>query len=287
MEKKMKNHKVRVSFMLWLWALAAIVTAPLTLAGETKSEYRVGVVPQFDARRIVEVWQPLLDAVGERAGVRLRLQPAPSIPAFEGELNQGSYDFAYMNPYHLLIANKAQGYLPLWRDHGRQLQGVLVVRKDSPIESLAQLAGKTVAFPAPNALGATLMMRAELQGQHGLQIEPRFVKSHSSVYLNVATGAAAAGGGVQKTLNQQPQQVKDALRVLHRTQGVAPHPLAAHPRVDPAMAKRVQQAFLQLGEGEEGKALMSGIPMKQIGVATLEEYLLLQSLGLDAYYHKE
>jgi phosphonate transport system substrate-binding protein len=249
-------------------------------------EYTIGVVPQFDSRKILAIWRPILDEVEQQTGIRLRLQGSPSIPRFEKEFQAGKFDFVYMNPYHMLVAHNSSGYQPLLRDHGRQLHGILVVRKDSPVNALSDLEGKVVAFPAPNALGASLMMRADLQGERQINIEPTYVKSHTSVYLNVVTGMAVAGGGVQKTLSQQPVEISEQLRVLYRTAKVAPHPLAVHPRVPAGVAQRVLQAILAMGQSEGGKVMLGKIPMKQVGVAALDDYKPLEKLGLEPFYVK-
>ena len=128
------------------------------------------MVPQFDARRIKTVWRPILDRVAKQAGVSFDLEGAPSIPDFEKAFESGVYDFAYMNPYHLIVANDTQGYLPLVRDYSNLLHGIIVVRKDSPIENVKQLDGKKVAFPAPNALGASLIPRAEFKRTFGITV---------------------------------------------------------------------------------------------------------------------
>ena len=267
-----------------LLALTLGAALPPNASAEEGRVYTIGVVPQFDSRKILSIWRPILDEIEQQSGIRLRLQGSPSIPRFEKEFQAGKFDFAYMNPYHMLIAHNRAGYTPLVRDHGRKLHGILVVRKDDPINELADLQGKIVAFPAPNALGASLMMRAELQGEKKIDIETSYVKSHTSVYLNVVTGMAKAGGGVQKTLSQQPAEIRDQLRILHRTTKVAPHPLAVHPRVPARVAEQVQAAILAMGESDAGRALLGKIPMKQVGEATLDDYLPLEKLGLEPFY---
>jgi phosphonate transport system substrate-binding protein len=196
----------------------------------------------------------------------------------------GEFDLAYMNPYHLLKANEAQGYMPLVRDIGRTLFGIVVIRNDSPVTDIHGLDGKTVAFPAPNALGAALIPRAEFGESYEINIQPVYVKSHSSVYLNVVTGQADAGGGVQKTLQSQPEHIRNALKVIYETPQVAPHPLAAHPRVDKETSSTISKAFLQLGITQEGSALLARIPMKQAGLASMVDYEPLKEMGLDRYY---
>ncbi len=75
----------------------------------------------------------------------------------------------------------------------------MVVAKDSPLKSLEDLAGRELVFSAPGAFAASLLTRAELEGR-GIPFQARFVSSHDSVYLNVAKGHYAAGGGIRRTL---------------------------------------------------------------------------------------
>lgn len=248
------------------------------------NEYSVGVVPQFETHRLHEIWRPILDYLQEQTGETFRLEGSPTIPDFETEFEAGRFDFVYMNPYHLIVANGEQGYRPILRDVGRDLFGVLVVRTDSPIKKVQDLDGKVIAFPAPNSLGASLQIRQELHDLFGLHIVPHYVKTHDSVYLNVLLGQADAGSGVQKTLNRQQPRIRQALKILHKTRPVAPHPIAVHPRVPTAVAEKVTRALLALGDTPEGAALLAKIPMKKIGRASLQDYEVLKTLKLERFY---
>lgn len=269
----------------WLvFLLVMSVTLP-TLAGkEPAKEYVLGVVPQFEARRIIDIWQPVIDQVNQRANVKLVLKSSPSIPEFERQFSEGAFDFAYMNPYHLFVANEKQGYQPVLRDVGRKLYGIIVVKKDGPIKSVEDLDGKKVAFPAPNALGASLLPRAEFSKKFHIKVKESYVKSHSSVYLNVALGLTDAGGGIEKTLSQQPREVKDQLRVLYKTQGVSPHPIVVHPRVPADVQARVIAAFLDLGANTLGQMQLAKVPIRKIGKTSLQDYEDIRSLDLNEFY---
>jgi phosphonate transport system substrate-binding protein len=107
------------------------------------------------------------------------------------------------------------------------------------------------------------------------------------VYLNVLLGKAAAGGGVQKTLSQQPENVKDGLRILYKTTKVNPHPLAVHPRIDKEIQEKIKAAFIEMGNSEEGKALLKKIPMKKIGSASMIDYEDVKEMGLDDFYVRQ
>lgn len=258
----------------------------INVQAEKKHIYTIGVVPQFEIRHIRKIWNPIIKEIEKNTGYKLKLIGSPTIPDFENEFNAGKFDFAYMNPYHILLAKESQGYIPLVRDNGRKLHGILVVRQDSRINSVKELDGKKIGFPAPNALGASLLMRANLTNDYKIKFNPVYVKTHSSVYLNVVVQQTAAGGGVQKTLNQQRVNIKGALKVLHRTPKVAPHPLAAHPRVPVEVREKIKNTLLLLGEKEIGRALLSKIPMKKIGLANISDYTPLKKFNLEKFYVK-
>lgn len=249
--------------------------------------YSVGIVPQFDARRTYNIWRHILDKIQQATGLRFVLKGSPNIPAFEQAYMSGAFDFAYMNPYHALLANHSQGYVPLVRDVGRRLQGILVVKRNSQIHSVTALAGKTIAFPSPNSLGATLLIRAELKDKYNIQLIPKYVRSHSSVYLNVALGQFAAGGGVQKTLQQQAPNLRGKLRVLYRTAQIVPHPFTAHPRVPIQVQQQVRQAFIALGQSTSGRQLLLQVPIQKIGRASMQDYESLSKYRLDRFYQKD
>ncbi len=248
--------------------------------------YKFGVVPQFEPRKLSAIWAPILTELEKRTGFRLEMIGSARIPEFESEFENGRYDFAYMNPYHSLVAMRTQNYLPLVRDGGQQLFGVLVAAKDGPIRKIADLEGKIVAFPAPNALGASLLMRADLDRLHKVKISPLWAQTHTSAYLNAALGKAAAAGGVMSTLSQQPESVRNKLTIIYETRRMVPHPLMAHPRVPAADREKLRQAFIELGATPEGAELLAKIPIKQAIAATESEYRELAGWGLEDYYVK-
>jgi len=277
--------KVRVILCIALLGLFA-AGFPAAETGREQAIYSVGVVPQFEIRRLHRIWRPILDQVERRTGHRLQMIGSPTIPDFEREFLAGSFDFSYMNPYHVVLASDQAGYIPLVRDVGRTLHGVLVVKAGSGIEKISDLQGKVIAFPAPNALGASLQMRRELTDKFGIDFKPSYVKSHDSVYLNVALGQAAAGGGVQKTLERQKAPLRMRLKVIFNTTPVSPHPFAAHPRVPESVRQEVKQALLDLGATAEGRQLLSKVPIERIGSASMADYEPLRQQGLERFYQE-
>lgn len=267
--------------ILWFVLLCALTLPALSAYAQTT--WTVGVVPQFPPEQIYRQWTPVFQALSKLTGQDFELRSFTSIPEFEAAFRKGELDLAYMNPYHAVMAREAAGYIPLVRDGDRRLNGILVVRVDSPVQEIRDLEGATVAFPAPNAFGASLYMRALLAEQEGITITPRYVGTHSNVYRHVITGRAQAGGGVRRTLEQETPQLQAQLRVLYKTPDVYPHPLAAHPRVPARIQGEIQAAFLTLAQHPETAALLPGIQMPRPVAASYPDYADLAKLGLERF----
>jgi phosphonate transport system substrate-binding protein len=265
--------------------LAFFISLALIPGGAPRAQAirTIAVTPQFEHRQLFAIWKPIVAELEKRTGMRFKLVASLSLEEFEHEFAKGVNDFVYANPYLLLKEHDQQGYIPLVRDK-TPVRGILVVRKDSAIRSPSELDGKKVAFPSPNALGAGLLLRADLDQLYKARVVPIVTRTHTSSYIHVINGLAEAGGGVLTTLAQQTPEIRDALRVLYTTRAVPSLPLAAHPRVPAAEREKVRRAMLALAATAEGKLLLARVPMPEPIAADIKEYLAMRAWHLDAYW---
>jgi len=274
----------------WLWftgiLLLSVNSALLRaehLPADNKTSYTFGVVPQYEQRKLFAVWRPILDELELRTDFKFTLTGSPRIPSFEKDFEAGVYDFAYMNPYHVVQAQGEHSYLPLLRDGGRVLQGIVVVHKDSKIRSVKELHDQEVVFPSPNALGASLLIRSELKERYAIDLQPKYVQTHSSVYLFVAKQLAVSGGGVESTLAREKPEIRDSLRILYHTQATPPHPITAHKRVPSKHREQVIAAFLDLAQTAKGKYLLSQVPIELLVTTKFSDYKALSIMDFGDY----
>ena len=226
-------------------------------------------------------WAPFLKRLGKENGLCFDLHIPADFTEFEQAIRAGKPDFVLLNPYYQVMVARKPGYVPLVRDQQSRLAGVLVVRKDSPVQDIHQLEGATVAFPAPNAYAASLLMRALFAKEH-IHITADYVGSHSNVYRAVALGAAQAGGGANTTLNHEPAELQSQLRVLFTTPGYMPHPFSAHPRISQRVREKVIAGFLSIAADPAGRDLLKAIQMAQpIPADYARDYRALKQLKLE------
>jgi phosphonate transport system substrate-binding protein len=264
------------------WLAAAACQPTHLMAAPQRRVWRLAVVPQLTPVEMYNAWTPVVEALAQ-ADVPCELVVHPSIARFEQEFRDGGADIVFLNPYHMVMARQAHGYVPLLRD-AKPLEGVLVVRQDSPYTTLAQLRDQRIAFPAPNALAASLYIRAALDREHRVRHETWYAMNHRNAIRQVLTGDAAAAGVVRTTLALEPESVRQSLRVLYTTPALAPHPIAVHPRVPGAVRQRLREALLAMAADPARKPLLQAIQMPDPVPADYErDYAGLNRLGLNRY----
>uniref|UniRef100_A0A832GNQ9 Phosphate/phosphite/phosphonate ABC transporter substrate-binding protein n=1 Tax=Caldimicrobium thiodismutans TaxID=1653476 RepID=A0A832GNQ9_9BACT len=264
----------------FLWVGLLVKTS---LSSTTSQRFIFGVVPQFEPEYIYSAWNPVLKEISKILNIQLELKIYKTIPEFEKAFLAGEFDFAFMNPYHAVMAKKAQGYIPLIRDR-TPLKGIIVIKKDAPFSSITDLDGAVIAFPAPNAFAASLYMRALLTEKFKIRFTPKYVKTHDNVYRHVLLGLAQAGGGVNNTFLRQPPEVRENLRILFETPPFAPHPIVAHPRVPSSLQKNFVKVFLELSKEKRWTDNFHKIQIPDPLPADYErDYLPLEKLNIEKY----
>lgn len=281
----LSNYENRVyARALFLVTVIFLFFVPTLQASERV--YSFSIVPQQSATKLARTWVPLLQELQAKTGVSLRFVTATDIPTFENRLASGEYDFAYMNPYHYTVFHRNPGYQAFAKQAGKRIRGILIVPEDAATQSVHDLNGQVIAFPAPAAFAATLLVRAYLNSQ-GIEHTAKFVSSHDSVYRAVASNFANSGGGIERTLESVDPLVRSQLRILWKSRGYTPHAFAAHPRVSAQIVDQLQQALLQLHSYPEGLKVLDKVNFKGVEKAHNRDWDDVRDLNIDALNTKD
>jgi phosphonate transport system substrate-binding protein len=240
---------------------------------------RFAVHPLHNPQRLTEVYGPIVAYLNRRlGGPRLQLEAARSYEEFESKLYGRGYDLALPNPHQAIHALRS-GYRIFGKMGDDQLfRGLILVRRDAGLLAVEQLKGRTVGFPAPNALAATMLPLWYLH-THGLDanrdIRRRYTGSQESSIMSVYLGetAAAATWPVpwEAFQRQRPEQAA-ALVVRWATEPLRNNALVARDDVPPELVRRVAALLFSLHESAEGARLLAAIPISRFEPASAETY---------------
>jgi len=243
----------------WIGA-ASVIMLPLALGTHGWSETRplsFGVIIWRSPTLTAEFWNPILRYVSDRSGVPLRLRVAPTGPEHTAMVRRGELNFLYSN-HNFIKENEESGYRVFGRPKGESQSGEIVVLKDSPIQSLADLEGKEVVFPHTAAfLGYHLPMDALLR--KGIHVRPLFAGNQEGAMGQLKAGRTVAAGVNADVMRAFAQRENIPYRVLWSSDKFLSLALSSHPSVPAETVKAVQAAFLQMSDDPEGtKVLASG-----------------------------
>ena len=237
----------------------------------------MGIVPQQSPLKLFKSWSPIAQYLSKVTGEKIIFKTEKSITEFEKVLYSGGYDFAYMNPYHLIVAYKTQAYHAELRAK-KNIQGILVMKKGDTIEKIKN---KNISylFPAPNAFAATLLTKYDLLQKHGVNIEilnkAKYVNSHDSVYKGVSRGLGDIGGGIQRTFNAlDDEKTKSSLHIVHTTKQYPSHPFAFKPSMKDEMKTKIINALLNMPS-----SYLNKLKIKELRKTNNDEYAPIKELA--------
>jgi phosphate/phosphite/phosphonate ABC transporter binding protein len=244
--------------------LGGMLTATALPARAEERVYDFGVLPQVATAKLAEMWVPFLDRLSEASGVKLRFVTAPNISEFGTRAAAGTYPFYYHNTLAYVQADHL--YSAFAREVGARTVGVLVVARDRKITRLADLKGKTVSIPSAGSFGAAVLPLFAIQKEGGLDLQ-KDVKivisgSHEAGYQAVLQGKADVAGGLTRTFELMPSEVRSGLRILYTTKQFSPLPFAARKDVPADVVARVQKALVEFSKNPANAATLEALNMK-------------------------
>ncbi len=250
---------------------------PLEL--EKVIEYSFGVNPLHNPKQLLDIYGPLVDYLNQHlTGVVLKLEASRNFAAFEEKLYSRQFAFARPNPYQIIEA-EAKGYRIFGKmGNDEDFRGIILVRKDSGIQTVADLKGKKISYPAPTAVAATMLPQYYLH-THGLDInkdiENVYAGSQESVIMNVYLKITAAGGTWllpwQNFQKDQPDKAKE-LEVKWETTPLQNNALVVRDDIPPEIVDKVSELLFTLHTHAAGQAILARIPMSKFEVAQHETY---------------
>jgi phosphonate transport system substrate-binding protein len=243
-----------------LLALAALLLAATTAAAGAQTAtpvttvYSLGVIPQRSAVLSAQYWNPILRYVGEKSGLPLELRLARTAPEHASAIGRGEYDLIYSN-HQFKPENEAQGYRVFARPIEASIAGQIVVAADSPIQSLAELAGHEVVFPSAVAfVGYTVPIDA--LNRAGVTVRPLFAGNQEGAMGQLRAGRAVAAGVNSLVMQDYAKREGFGYRVLWASESFLNIPLAAHPRVPAADVARLRAAFTGMADDPAGRQIL-------------------------------
>lgn len=226
--------------------------------------------------------QPLADYLSETLGREVNVTLATDYSTIVQAMASGQVDLGIMPPAayvqardlgsaeailtSVLGAYDDETGLPLEGETTGAFRGEILVLADSDIKELTDLAGKNIATLSPNSASGYIYPVAEMINA-GLDVNKDVtlttvndIPSEITAVLNGQQDAAFVFEGARNVFQGAfpDNDLMEELRVLYLTEGEIPNDaIAVQPDMDDELREAIKEAFLKMGETEEGLEIMS------------------------------
>lgn len=271
--------------MFRLLAASLLLVSALCQAEEPVKENLVmGFVPSRSVHEIQISSQKIADYLSRKTGYAIKAITLSNYAGVALAMKSRRVDFAFVGPINYLLIDERAGALPLTaavRLGQKGYRGMIIVRADSDIHSLADLKGRDFAFGDSLSASANLYPKAALR-EAGIDskkdIKSLILSSQNAVVTSVLSGKVDAGA-VYEDARLNPEVLKyypDAAartRVLYYTPLIPGDPQIVRANLNAGQRAKLAEALLAMARDEQAKGWLKAIyGIDGLEAASAEDY---------------
>jgi phosphonate transport system substrate-binding protein len=243
-----------------LCALLMCILVGASYAERVKEPIIIAVLPCSDVEMTFKKFHPLITYLKQQTGFDIEIIVPRDYAEFEWAIKNNDIDFALQDPHTYVrlarLYKKNALIRTLTREGGTSQSGLLIARKDSGINTVKDLRGKTVMF-GPKLSAAKWIAAKEFFKETGIDID-KDLRAYSNggccediafnVYLKAVDAGVVCDHFLEEYSEERNQLGIDAKQiiVIGRTKPVPTRVFAARKELSNSIVTVINHALLSL-----------------------------------------
>ena len=228
---------------------------------------------------MVKKWQPLADYLVKELNMPVEMVFRSSYREIITELSKGEMDICLTGAFMYVLTREEADIRPLVRrkKFGTSLyHSVIVVRKDSGLNSFEDLKGKIFAFTDKESTTGYLMPMAMMRKMGIYPVEQYFSEviytgNHDSALL--AVHSRSVNAVAMSSTRWRPENPKvSELKIIWKSEPMLLGPFSVRGGLDRELTEKIKKAFLKIGKTPETANLSVHIQIEGFEEATDSDY---------------
>ncbi len=257
--------------------LVSVLLGALCLsAGSQATEQPIifATAPTHSTKKTLEIYQPLVDYLREKTGKDIIIQTAATFTGYNNGLQSNAYQIIFDGPQFVGWRMEKYGHIPVARLPGN-IKIVVVVKKDSQITQVDQLAGQRVcSFPSPNMLTMAFLEHFPNPIRQPISVPARGFKG-----IEQCLQRDDVVGAVLRDTMWNKMKGKENLKILLAPERSYPErTFSVSPDIDPKTRRTITYALLSEEAQQHLKSVFTTFKRDRLIPAKPEEYTNLGEL---------
>ncbi len=259
----------------------------ILLPCQAVAELKVGIVPRYSAEITEELFTPFVEGLEKTLNEPVKLIISPTMKSFYKGYSSGSFDLVHL-PHPLYVKFRKQGKYQLIcanvEDGQEKKVGALLVRRDSGIDTIEQLRGKTVSLcDSKLAMGcrvAPLFLMVNAGLKPGKDFTLHDGGSGTAAVADIVykrADAACSCTDIMKMSQAEREMNLGELKVLAETEPYPQLPWTILASTDKKKAETIKSWMLGLDTTPDGRAILEQ--------AHIDRFIAAQDADYD-YVHR-
>jgi phosphonate transport system substrate-binding protein len=297
-------NKILIIICLFLTIMLGCNKEETEIRTETmEQDFLIGLVPEQNIFKQRKRYEPLADYLSKKIGVNIKLKVFTRYGNIIDHFVSEGLDAAFLGSLTYVLGHSKLGMEAIARpeniDGASSYHGLIFVRKDSGIETVKDMKGKSFAF-VDRATTAGYLLPLAYFKEHGVKDYKGFLKefyftgTHEGAIddvLNEKVDIGAAKNTVFRKLANQDSRIKTELKILKKSPDVPESSLAVREDLDHAIKKKLKETLLNMHNDPDGINVLSNFGAKRFietndgDYATVYQYMREIGLNLTTYHY--
>ena len=242
---------------------------PKVTEEENDEVFAIGTV-SGDAAKMIKRYQPTADYIAENLSGEKKYKGkviiTQTIEDMEDLLLNQEIDLYYDSPFGVVYLTEETGAKVIakrWKENSESYNSVCFVKRDSEIQSMRELPGKTLVFQSPESTTGYMLPMTKLLDK-GYRIGFDMNNDINYVFSGddentahwVLEGKGDAGAISNLDFMDLPDDLKEEFRIIWETQPVPRQLVALKSGASPEMTEKVKNILLSMHESEVGLEIL-------------------------------
>ena len=186
-------------------------------------------------------------------------------------IKEGKVDLFHDSVVPTVVLSKWSGSVPIlrqWKYGEAEYEGVILVKKNSGIDTLSDLKGRVIAFDEPHSTSAHILPRmllAEKNIKLVQMISPGGTKPDAVNFVYgtdgsspnlLITGRVDAAATSYRELEELRPEVRETLKIIGKTRSVPRQLISVRKDLDSNIAKALREVLLNMDKDPESQAVL-------------------------------